>query len=174
MAAVKNAIGARISSAPAECLSHLNLQERPVMQAVRLIHAGKMALCAELEDIADRLPGNVDELACLSLAERLLPGLRHAHAYEENVLFPLYDQIASYDRASLSTDRLRTEHVADAFFADDITAMLFELGHAGRLRDPETFGFMLRGFFEGLRRHVAFEVEHVAAVIADRTVRSLT
>ena len=27
-------------------------------------------------------------------------------------------------------------------------------------RNPETIGYMLRGFFEGIRRHIAFVGEH--------------
>lgn len=31
--------------------------------------------------------------------------------------------------------------------------------------NAEAIGFMLRGFFEGLRRHIAFEREHVLPMI---------
>jgi hypothetical protein len=165
MRAARRNSSIRIAGARPPCLSHLDLAHHPVLQAMRLIHDHKAALCTELEDIADRLPSKVSALACLSVAERLLPALRHAHAYEESVVFPLYDRAFLAYGQPVSVDRLCAEHVSDAFFAADITAQLLELGHAGRTGAPETLGFMLRGFFDSLRRHTAFEIEHVAAVI---------
>jgi hypothetical protein len=35
------------------------------------------------------------------------------------------------------------------------------IGHGRSTDNAEVVGFMLRGFFESLRRHIAFEREHV-------------
>ncbi|OJF92762.1 hypothetical protein AX760_04635 [Pararhizobium antarcticum] len=130
---------------------------------MKLIHDSKVALCQALEDIADRLPAATDALVCLSMASRLLPLLRRAHAYEEAVIFPAYEKLVV--SASLSTDRLRAEHISDQCFAADLTDMLLKIGHGAPVDQAETFGFMLRGFFDGLRRHVAFENEHIVPAI---------
>ncbi|CAN7373904.1 hypothetical protein LJR235_002171 [Pararhizobium sp. LjRoot235] len=64
-----------------------------------------------------------------------------------------------------STQRLRIEHVEDECFADELTEILFKIGHEGVVANAEMFGFMLRGFFEGTRRHIAFESEHIAPIV---------
>ncbi|WP_275786609.1 hemerythrin domain-containing protein [Pararhizobium gei] len=147
-----------------ECLSQEELGRHGVIEAMRLIHDKKVAICRELEDIADGLPAAVDALRCLSVAAKLLPVLRRAHDYEEKLIFPVYEKLASPGR-NLSTDRLRAEHMSDECFAADLTGILLKIGHGGPVDQAETFGFMLRGFFDGLRRHVAFEDEHIVPAI---------
>jgi hypothetical protein len=58
-------------------------------------------------------------------------------------------------------ERLRAEHIEDECFAGELTEALLVLGRDGSVDNPEALGFMLRGFFEAQRRHVAFEREHV-------------
>lgn len=145
-----------------EFLSQEELGRRDVIQAMRLIHDKKVAMCQELEDITDGLPAAVDALSCLSVAAKLLPVLRRAHEYEEKVIFPAYEKLYA---SPVSTDRLRAEHISDECFAADLTGILLKIGHGGPVDQAETFGFMLRGFFDGLRRHVAFEDEHIAPAI---------
>lgn len=120
-------------------------------------HATKLALCDTLEAIADSLP-HVDCHICLFIAESLLPVMREAHAYEEASVFPAY---ASDSRRQATVNRLRAEHVEDEAAAEDLTETLLHIGHGGPVDNPEALGFMLRALFEGLRRHVAFEREHV-------------
>lgn len=117
----------------------------------------KLALCDALEAIADSLP-EVDRHACLFIAESLLPVMREAHAYEEDSVFPAY---ASDARREATVHRLKAEHVEDEAAAEDLTETLLYVGHGGQVDNPEALGFMLRALFEGLRRHVAFEREHV-------------
>lgn len=148
-----------------ECLSQEELGRRDVVEAMRLIHDKKVALCQELEDIADGLPSAVDALRCLSVAAKLLPVLRRAHEYEEKLIFPVYEKLAASPGQNLSTERLRAEHISDECFAADLTSILLKIGHGGPVDQAETFGFMLRGFFDGLRRHVAFEDEHIVPAI---------
>ncbi len=148
-----------------ESLSQEELARRDIIDAMRLIHDRKVAICQELEDIADGLPAAVDALSCLSVATKLLPVLRRAHEYEEKVIFPAYEKLAVPPGPSASMDRLRAEHISDEYFAADLTAILLTIGHGGPVDHAETFGFMLRGFFDGLRRHVAFEDEHIVPAI---------
>ena len=146
-------------------LSSEELGKRGPIEAMTLIHDRKVALCEELENIADSLPSNVDELACLSVATKLVPILRLAHEYEESVIFSAYEKAVAGSGQSMSVERLRCEHISDECFAADLTEILLKIGHGGDVDQAETLGYMLRGFFDSLRRHVAFENEHVAPII---------
>lgn len=129
-------------------------------------HREKLRLCAALEDVADSLPAHVDRLRCLAIAGELVPLLRSVHRYEEDVVLPAF--LAALGRspdAWASVVRLKTEHVEDECFADELTEVLMAIGQGGRVDNPEATGFMLRGFFETLRRHIAFEREHVLPAI---------
>jgi hypothetical protein len=130
------------------------------------IHARKLALCAALEAVADTLPSSLDRLECLRIASDLVPLLRQGHRYEEDLIFPLF--VGSDTRAGArlaSVARLRAEHVEDECAAQDLTDALMQVGHGGLPDNPEAFGFMLRAFFEAIRRHIAFEREHVLPVM---------
>lgn len=132
-------------------------------------HADKLRVCDDLEAIADMLPAAVDRMKCLSVANTLVPLLRSTHRYEEELLFPAYDATVGSDANRYpSTRRLRAEHVEDECFADEVTEVLLSMGHGAEIRNPEAIGFMLRGFFESLRRHIAFEREHVLPAIGYR------
>jgi len=128
-------------------------------------HKEKLLLCDALERIADALPG-VDRLKCLGTANAIVPLLRNVHQYEETVIFPAYEAAVVRGNASLaSTRRLRAEHVEDECFAGEVTEILLAIGHGEPVENPEAIGFMLRGLFENLRRHIAFEREHVLPTI---------
>jgi hypothetical protein len=128
-------------------------------------HLEKLELCAALERIVDTLP-RVDCLACLAAGNAIVPLLRNIHQYEETVIFPVYDAALTGSDANLaSTRRLRAEHVEDECFASEVTEILLAIGHGKTIDNAEAVGFMLRGFFESLRRHIAFEREHVLPMI---------
>jgi Uncharacterized conserved protein len=128
---------------------------------LRRAHAEQLALCSELEDIADSLPANVNRQKCIYAAKALGPLIRGIHHYEETVLFPwLNAEGAASDDLRSTLDRLRFEHFEDECFAEELTDALLKLG-AGDAVNMEAVGYMLRGFFEGMRRHIAFETEHL-------------
>lgn len=128
-------------------------------------HGEKLQLCDALEKIADALP-NVDRLKCLGIANAIVPLLRNIHQYEETIIFPAYEAATGGSNANLaSTRRLRAEHVEDECFAGEVTEILLAIGHGETVENAEAVGFMLRGFFESMRRHIAFEREHVLPAI---------
>ena len=128
-------------------------------------HREKLQLCDALERIADALP-SVDRVKCLGTANVLVPLLRSIHRYEETIVFPAYEAAVQGSNASVaSIPRLRAEHVEDECFADEVTEILLAIGHGATVENAEAIGFMLRGFFESLRRHIAFEREHVLPLI---------
>lgn len=126
-----------------------------------LIHAEKADLCDQLEAIADSLPKNVDQLACLRIAGRLAPLIRQAHRFEEELLFPAFEAQRPLAVHQDTIQRLKSEHLYDECSAEEITEELLRIGHGAPIRNPEALGFMLRAFFSTVRRHMAFEREHI-------------
>jgi hemerythrin-like domain-containing protein len=124
-----------------------------------------------MEAIADTLP-SVDRLECLQLANQLVPLLREAHRYEEDEVFPVFERAGGLGLVAriASVRRLKAEHIEDECAAQDLTELLLEIGHGGPIANPEALGFMLRAFFDTLRRHIAFEREHVVPIVAERSV----
>lgn len=139
---------------------------------VEVAHAEMLRLCSLLEEVADSLPANIDSRRCLMLAEELEPLVRGVHRFEEEVLFPAYARILdAQERGHDSLDRLLAEHAEDECFAGEVAEALMLLGRQGTVDNPEAMGFMLRAFFEGQRRHIAFEREHVLPEVARFDVR---
>jgi hypothetical protein len=124
-------------------------------------HEEQLALCQELEDIADSLPASVNRQKCIYAAKALGPLIKGIHHYEETVLFPyLQASPDANDHLATTLERLKFEHCEDECFAEELTDALLRLGSGTRV-NMEAVGYMLRGFFEGLRRHIAFEREHL-------------
>lgn len=121
----------------------------------------QLALCHELEEIADSLPGSVNRQKCIYAAKALGPLIKGIHHYEETVLFPQLQAAGeANDHLASTLERLKFEHCEDECFAEELTDALLRLG-SGSAVNMEAVGYMLRGFFEGLRRHIAFEREHL-------------
>ncbi len=138
-----------------------------LLATVAQSHARQLALCGELERVADGLPGDVDRQHCLHLARAVCRTVSDAHAVEERILFPAVEAArAERPEAAASVERLRWEHMSDLCFAEEIHDALLDLGRGEERSAPEAVGYMLRGFFEGVRRHVAFERELLAPLLA--------
>jgi len=131
---------------------------------MRRAHVQKLALCHMLEGIADDLPSRVDRLQCLAVAADLLPLLRECHRFEEEVVFPVF---ALRTGEEDTVARLKLEHLEDQSAAADLSEALLAYGHGRPIENPEAFGYMLRAFFESLRRHIAFERDHVLPEVVD-------
>lgn len=129
-------------------------------------HRLQLALCDDLEAIADSLPASIVNQDCLFAAKSLVRLIRDVHSYEEETLFPALRQVfQSSPDFSSAVDRLTFEHLTDECYADDIAERLVYLGSGGRDVNMEALGYMLRGFFEALRRHIAFERDHFSGAI---------
>lgn len=128
---------------------------------IKDIHERKLALCDRLEAIADSLPWQIDRLECLKVAGELSPSLRKDHAFEESHVFPAFEITGRKAESARSVARLKEEHIADECAAAELSEVLLRIGHGGGIDNPEALGFMLRALFQALRRHVAFEREHV-------------
>ena len=130
-------------------------------------HSEQLALCRELEEIADSLPTRINRQKCIYAAKALGPLIKGIHHYEETVLFPMLQANPDTTETLGSTiERLKFEHCEDECFAEELTDALLKLG-SGEQVNMEAVGYMLRGFFEGMRRHIAFEREHLLPGYAD-------
>ncbi len=123
-------------------------------------HRDQLALCTSLEAIADSLPGQIDRSACINAARALGPVITHAHTLEEDVIFPAillrWPQLSGLNH---TIERLKFEHLEDICFSEELYDALMAYGRGEDRPAPDAFGYMLRGFFESLRRHIAFEQE---------------
>ncbi len=143
--------------------SGANLASAAISLHMSVVYAEKTELCDHLEAIADSLPGQIDRSLCLLVAGRLVPLMRQAHRFEEELLFPLFEAATmgqpGEQPGNPTIGRLKFEHVADECSAEEITEELLRIGHGHPVQNPEAFGFMLRAFFDPVRRHLAFERE---------------
>ncbi len=122
----------------------------------------QLALCQQLEEIADSLPNNINRQQCLFAAKALGPLIQGVHHYEEKVLFPWLETVLTARPELVETlNRLKFEHCEDECFSEELVDTLTRLGANDRTVNIEATGYMLRGFFEGIRRHIAFEKEHL-------------
>ncbi|WP_077960948.1 hemerythrin domain-containing protein [Ensifer adhaerens] len=130
-------------------------------------HEEQLALCNCLEEIADSLPAEIDRQKCVYAARVLEPLIREMHSGEENLVFPWIERTYRGDPTLGATlERLKYEHCEDECFAEELTEMLERLGAADETVNAETAGYMLRGFFTSLRRHVGFEQECLRSITA--------
>ena len=121
-------------------------------------HALQLGLCDALELIADGLPDSVDRRLVREVTGILEHGLRQHFKAEEEVLFPLLRRRGTADQALLAAlDQLEKEHTRDEDVCAELLEELHDLAARGRARNADMLGYMLRGFFEGQRRHIAWE-----------------
>lgn len=123
-----------------------------------LEHVWKRELCDALELIADGLPHTTNASLCRVAISVLTTALPQHSALEEQHLFPL---LRCKSAMGLDFERvlreLEQEHASDDPFAHEIVEELEELAQGKTPRNSEMLGYMLRGFFVPLRRHVGWE-----------------
>ena len=114
-------------------------------------------LCNELECIADQLGGPVDSNLCESVLRRLENDLPLYHLDEEL----LFSVLCSQDEGDLVLAQCAAlataEHRANETYVFELSEPLRDIGSGGALHSINTVGYMLRGCFDGLRRHLEWE-----------------
>jgi hemerythrin-like domain-containing protein len=131
-----------------------------LIEMLTATHRDQLALCRTLEAIADSLPAALDRSVCISTARALGPLITRAHDLEEDLIFPAIEQRwPEIEGMSKTIERLKYEHMEDICFSEELHDALMAYGKGEDRPSPEAFGYMLRGFFESLRRHIAFEQE---------------
>ena len=121
-------------------------------------HTVQLEFCDVLEFFADSLP----EIPDRRLAHAMVPILRdgwpkHIQLEEELLLPALRQRATSNDPILPVMERLEEEHSHDCHFADEVAEEFERLAFDGNVRNADMFGYMLRGFFEGQRRHISWE-----------------
>lgn len=121
-------------------------------------HKLQLQLCDALEFIADGLPDSVDRRLVRQVIAILDRGLEAHFRAEETFLFPLLRQRGANDPSLVAAlDQLEMEHLRDEDISGELVDELRLLAERGHARNPDMLGYMLRGFFEGQRRHIAWE-----------------
>ena len=116
-------------------------------------------MCRELEDVADSLPLDVDPSLCMRLARSLLPALRSAHEFKEEHFCELArSALEDIGNVDAIIDRLRAEYRENELLAEEVAEELSQWGVCAEPKHAETVGYMLRGFFISLTRHLDFEM----------------
>ncbi len=140
-----------------------------LVSVLRAHHARKLHLCEELEEIADSLPDRASPQACLAVARRIVQTVREAHEFEDRKLWPVLRTLRPHDgRLEACLIRLRHEHVEDESYAEELAVVLTEWGMCVGTRGAEATGYMLRGFFGAVRRHIAFERDHIVPFLLEK------
>ena len=121
-------------------------------------HTLELELCEALEDIADGLPSRLDRNLIRMVVNVLAHGVSAHFEFEEEALFPMLRRRASSGELLIAAlDQLAVEHRRDAGMCGELAEELRYCLLRERPRNPEMLGYMLRGFFEGQRRHVEWE-----------------
>lgn len=114
----------------------------------------QIGLCDALEALADQLP-QVDRQRCITLAGMIGPVLGEAQAIERRLLFP---QLAATQPGGRElVENLNRDQLEDACLADELRDQLLLLGSGQQGLAPDAMGYMLRAFFECIRRRVRHE-----------------
>ena len=151
--------GRRVGSFCAPCLEE-------ALERFERNHARILATCEELEHLADGLPALPTNGSHLRLARRLGTMLRDVHAQEEGDVFPLLVSALVAAGIGESIATLTEEHRTDEAFADEVGEVLLEWAAGERHHDAATLGYMMRGLFDNLRRHIAREHDQLVKPIA--------
>ncbi|MBA4130610.1 MAG: hypothetical protein C0519_04210 [Hyphomicrobium sp.] len=121
-------------------------------------HALQCELCDLLEAIADGLPHSFDK-ALAVIAVSILEGSVPRHMrLEEEALFPaLRERVASDHPLHAALACLEEEHERDGAMLVELTDALKTAAQHGLVSNPDMLGYMLRGYFDSQRRHIAWE-----------------
>lgn len=151
-----SAVGASTGATPFfSMMEHANTMER--------------SLCDLLEDIADALPETQNRLVVVPVIDMLRNTMGLHRALQEGFFLPLLKKRCSEsDSAESLCAQIETEHTSDEALALDIAEQLEEAIGIGRFRNPNMLGYMLYAYFEGRRRHLAWEETVLFPLALDR------
>lgn len=127
----------------------------PLTGALELAYRDMLTLCEGLEAIADALPDHIEARPCHEIAAELEPALARLQQAEVEALFPLLLVRSGPEVIA----RRQTAHIADAAAASEVADALSGLLRGESRPTPDALGYLLRAFFDGMRRHIATEAE---------------
>jgi Hemerythrin HHE cation binding domain len=131
--------------------------------AVSGVHAEILNACDRLESICDSLPHAFSRVDCLEMSAWLDQAFPELIEQEEGSLVRMTPPLAAeWDEAARTW---RRHHKTDVTYAGELAEALEEFARRDQPGAVDTLSYMMRGFFEAVRRHVAYEdilVAHVA------------
>ena len=118
----------------------------------------KQRICDLIETIADSLP-EPSSLICLRTAAVLRNDLPLYHADLGQCLFPqLHVRHSGSKWIVLMLKQIEADHLQLEISIDEVADLLERIGTGqARMQERNVAGYALRGFFEGLRRHISWE-----------------
>ncbi|MEC9368282.1 MAG: hemerythrin domain-containing protein, partial [Pseudomonadota bacterium] len=132
-------------------------------------HVSEMQLCDSLEQMADSLPDSPNRQTGEIVARHLRDCLIRHRLLEEDFLLPLLiSRAREADNAKALQEQIAREHISDESMAHDLADQLEAASATGRIANPEMLGYMLHGFFECRRRHIAWETAVVLPLAVKR------
>lgn len=134
---------------------HYNLTEVQKRLSEHLV--AQLALCDSLEKIADDLPDNYDNQECLHVSARIYATIKSAHKFEEEELFPVLKLMHDHNDIDETLQQLHSDHWEDESYAYELQGALYSLITEPEKANKTALAYMLRGFFDNLRRHIAVE-----------------
>lgn len=133
-------------------------QEPDPIGLLREEHALQNELCNLLETLADGLPHQFDRALAQVSISILETGMPSHMRLEEEALFPLLRQrVPDSHPMHSALSCLEHEHDRDGAAVVEIADALRSAISLGRVANPDMLGYMLRGFFDSQRRHIAWE-----------------
>lgn len=115
-------------------------------------------VCDQLEAIADYLPNRIDIRRVLSAMQFLRIKLPVYHRDERNGLFPLLKRRAPRSSGiEKIIARMEICQIDDEDYAQEVVELLEALAGDNLIANPTAAGYLLRGFFQGYRRYLAFQ-----------------
>lgn len=134
------------------------LEPEGLLAQIAKEHLQEQTLCDQLERIADDLLEPIDPFLAKTSVVGLRQCTRRHLLLEEGYLYPVLTK--RLRRGELEEDlliQIREEHASDECLAYDTADQLEQAIERGRAENPEMLGYMLHGFFECRRRHIAWE-----------------
>jgi len=142
-----------------------------VLDWLSAVQDRELKLCSLLEDIADELPSPLNH----TLAAPAVPGLRVVVPRHEvivrQVLFPRLRKSwqENSDELDAMIERFSRDNAMDTLLAHDAADLLeASMADGGRVGNVGMLAYVLRGVFEGRRRHIEWEKAVLFPLAQDR------
>lgn len=146
-----------------------NTPQYDVLQWVQHEHDVQHKLCRVLEAIADTLPAPINPLGADAVLVTLRCGLSRYMVIQQRVLFPpLRRRATPEDNIEELIQRISLDNAADRELALDTADQIEAALASGRHPNPDMLSYMLRGVFEGRRRHIAWEAAVLLPLARER------
>ncbi|WP_297109962.1 hemerythrin domain-containing protein [uncultured Devosia sp.] len=149
------------------------MPEDTSLDPLRRCYERVTAACDGLEQIADALPDRVPAGQCARAASEAIVALKRMHECELALLLPGLAASPLRDVQKIAAD-IEQAHKMDSEAVLEVQEVLLAFAAGRPILSADATGYLLRAFFEGLRRHIARQRDLIG-LLADlpRSDRSL-